>query len=47
MRDRVGALDGRLSIITAPGHGTVVFGSVPLHADKSTRRRPTVISGRP
>ena len=30
MRDRLGALDGRLSIITAPGQGTTVEGSIPL-----------------
>jgi hypothetical protein len=30
MRDRVGALDGRVSIVTAIGHGTVVRGSIPL-----------------
>jgi hypothetical protein len=30
MRDRLGALDGRLSILTAPGKGTTVGGSVPL-----------------
>jgi signal transduction histidine kinase len=30
MRDRLGALDGRLSIVSAPGRGTVVAGSVPL-----------------
>jgi signal transduction histidine kinase len=30
MRDRLGALDGRLSIVTAPGEGTTVEGSVPL-----------------
>jgi len=32
MRDRLGALDGRLSIVTAPGKGTAVSGSVPLPA---------------
>jgi signal transduction histidine kinase len=31
MRDRLGALDGELSIVTAPGNGTTVAGSVPLH----------------
>ena len=30
MQDRLGALDGRLSIVTAPGEGTTVAGSVPL-----------------
>ncbi|HEX5468404.1 MAG TPA: ATP-binding protein [Gaiellaceae bacterium] len=32
MRDRLGALDGRLSIVSSPGEGTTVSGSVPLHA---------------
>jgi signal transduction histidine kinase len=32
MSDRVGALDGRLSVISAPGEGTVVVGSIPLSA---------------
>jgi len=31
MRDRVGALHGRVSISTQPGRGTVVAGAVPLH----------------
>jgi signal transduction histidine kinase len=30
MRDRVGALDGRVSIVTEVGHGTVVSGSISL-----------------
>jgi hypothetical protein len=30
MHDRLGALGGRVSIITAPGEGTTVSGSVPL-----------------
>jgi two-component system, NarL family, sensor kinase len=30
MRDRVGAFDGRLSVASTPGHGTVVSGAVPL-----------------
>ena len=29
MRDRVGALDGDLAIVSAPGQGTRVIGSVP------------------
>jgi signal transduction histidine kinase len=33
MQDRLGALDGHLSIVTAVGQGTVVSGSVPLHGD--------------
>lgn len=32
MRDRLGALDGRLSIVSAPGNGTTIAGSVPLRA---------------
>jgi signal transduction histidine kinase len=31
MRDRIGALDGHLSIVSSPGAGTTVSGSVPLH----------------
>jgi signal transduction histidine kinase len=34
MRDRLGALDGRLSILTGPGKGTTVGGSVPLRGGK-------------
>ena len=30
MRDRVGAVGGRLSIESTPGEGTCVSGSVPL-----------------
>jgi signal transduction histidine kinase len=30
LHDRVGALDGSLSITSARGHGTVVSGRVPL-----------------
>ena len=44
MRDRLGALDGRLSIDTAPGHGTTVAGFVPLHTTTPTsdrRRTPS------
>jgi len=33
MRDRVGALDGHVSIVTAIGDGTTVSGSVPLPRD--------------
>jgi signal transduction histidine kinase len=32
MRDRVGALDGQVSISTQRGRGTVVSGAVPVHA---------------
>jgi signal transduction histidine kinase len=32
MRDRLGAVDGRISIRSAPGRGTVVSGVVPLSA---------------
>jgi signal transduction histidine kinase len=35
MRDRIGALDGRLSIVSEPGGGTTVAGSVPLRAAAS------------
>jgi signal transduction histidine kinase len=43
MRDRIGALEGRLSIIAAPGRGTTVAGTVPLNsgAPRSTDRRET------
>jgi signal transduction histidine kinase len=34
MRDRLGALDGDLSIVTTSGKGTVVSGSVPLRVGK-------------
>ena len=37
MRDRLGALDGHLSISTAPGQGTVVSGSAPLRVDETPR----------
>lgn len=37
MRDRVGGLDGRLSIATSPGEGTTISGSVPLHGAEGTR----------
>jgi signal transduction histidine kinase len=47
MRDRLGALDGRLSIVTAPGDGTVVSGTVPLHADRRPRERRSVINNQP
>jgi signal transduction histidine kinase len=33
MQDRLGALGGHLSIVTAVGRGSVVSGSVPLHGD--------------
>jgi signal transduction histidine kinase len=33
IRDRVGALDGRVSIVSAIGDGTVVTGSIPLPGD--------------
>jgi signal transduction histidine kinase len=35
MHDRLGALDARLSVVSAPGEGTVVSGSIPLE-DRST-----------
>jgi signal transduction histidine kinase len=34
MQDRLGALHGRLTIVPANGHGTVVSGSVPLHREQ-------------
>jgi signal transduction histidine kinase len=37
MRDRLAALDGRLSIRSAPGKGTTVAGSVPLHVGEIQR----------
>jgi signal transduction histidine kinase len=43
MRDRVGALDGRLSIVAAPGRGTVVAGSIPLR-DANRMRSPRTTS---
>jgi signal transduction histidine kinase len=35
MRDRLGALDGRLSITPAAGDGTIVSGVIPLRASES------------
>ena len=32
MEDRIGALDGIIRFVSAPGQGTVVFGSVPLRS---------------
>jgi hypothetical protein len=40
MHDRLGALDGRVSITTAPHRGTIVSGSLPLRARKSRRGKP-------
>jgi signal transduction histidine kinase len=43
MQDRLGALDGRLSVTSSPGAGTVVSGSVPLqpvHAGPRPERDP-------
>ena len=42
MRDRVGALDGRISIVTSPGHGTTVLGSIPLHLGQDHRFTPAL-----
>jgi signal transduction histidine kinase len=39
MRDRVGALDGRVTIVTTIGHGTAVSGSVPLPRDQDVSGR--------
>jgi signal transduction histidine kinase len=36
MRDRLGALEGRVSIVTAAGRGTTIAGSVPVHATTTT-----------
>jgi signal transduction histidine kinase len=36
MRDRLGALDGRLSIITSNSGGTTVSGSIPLRAGENS-----------
>ena len=30
LRDRLGAIGGRLSVLSSPGHGTAVTGWVPL-----------------
>jgi signal transduction histidine kinase len=35
MRDRLGALDGRLSITRAGSHGTIVSGAIPLRTSES------------
>jgi signal transduction histidine kinase len=43
IRDRVGALDGRVSIVTAIGDGATVSGSIPLRLDhdhNDAARRP-------
>lgn len=42
IRDRVGALDGRVSIVTAVGEGTSVAGTIPLRVVKrgDVRRQP-------
>jgi signal transduction histidine kinase len=37
MRDRLGALDGRLSIVTEDGQGTTVTGSIPLRVSDNAR----------
>jgi signal transduction histidine kinase len=42
MRDRVGALDGRVTIVTTIGHGTAVSGSVPLPRDQDRRDAPAL-----
>jgi signal transduction histidine kinase len=39
MRDRLGALHGRLSIVSSPGHGTMVSGSIPIR-QRDGRQRP-------
>jgi signal transduction histidine kinase len=40
MRDRVGALDGHVSIVTAIGNGTTVSGSIPLPRDEDGSDAP-------
>ena len=40
MRDRLGALDGRLTIVTSAGHGTIVSGSIPLRRAAVARSVP-------
>ena len=42
IRDRVGAINGSVSIITAVGDGTVVTGSIPLDADNGRRTQGAV-----
>jgi hypothetical protein len=38
MRDRLGALDGHLSIVSAAGDGTLIAGSLPLPAHDADGR---------
>jgi signal transduction histidine kinase len=40
MRDRLGALDGRLTIATGAGRGTTVSGSIPLEAGDDASPEP-------
>jgi signal transduction histidine kinase len=42
MRDRLGALDGRLSIITGNGGGTTVSGSIPLRTSENSTGPRTI-----
>jgi signal transduction histidine kinase len=42
IRDRVGALDGHVSIVTAIGHGTAVSGSIPLPRDPDRSDAPVL-----
>jgi signal transduction histidine kinase len=39
MRDRLAPLDGRLTIETAPGHGTRIIGVIPLNSNRPTPDR--------
>jgi signal transduction histidine kinase len=32
LRDRLAAFDGRLEIVSAPGHGTVIAGALPVES---------------
>jgi signal transduction histidine kinase len=40
MRDRVGAVGGRLEIISSPGRGTTVRGTIPEAATQRAREQP-------
>jgi signal transduction histidine kinase len=39
MRDRIGAVGGRLEIVSSPGAGTTVRGIVPLDPQPAAGRR--------
>ena len=44
MRDRLGAVDGRLEIVTSPGRGTIVTGMVPVGRFVTEPQRPRSVS---